>query len=87
MSRSIFGLIYTYNCLPQIVVDSASISITQRHLHRALICVAESSVFNWQTLFTRGIRNLTVAKLRSHVCTRPDATEIFFFYTGDSRLD
>ena len=44
MSRSILGLIYTYSCLPQIVVDSASISISQRHLQRALIFVAESSV-------------------------------------------
>jgi hypothetical protein len=35
MNRSIFGLIYAYNCLPQVVVDSCSISISQRHLQRA----------------------------------------------------
>ena len=65
MSRSIFGLIYAYNCLPQVVVDSCSISIFQRHLQRAFINAADSCIINWQKLFTSGIRELTVVKFHS----------------------
>ena len=65
MSRSIFSLIYTYNCLPQIVVDSSSISIFQRHLQRALISAASNGFENWQFMYSSGIRKTSVAMFQS----------------------
>ena len=69
--RSIFGLIYTYNCLPQFVVDSLKIPVFQRHLQRCLKHAACDNVFEWQFLFTKGIRKVTVAKFQSLFKKRP----------------
>ena len=63
--RSIFGLIYTYNCLPQFVVDSVKIPISQRHLQRCLKHAANDNISEWQFLVIRGIRKETVAKFYS----------------------
>ena len=58
-NRSVFGLIYTYNLLPQLVVD-APIEIFQRFLQHALINAALKSMPFWNSLFTQGIRKLSV---------------------------
>ena len=69
--RSVFGLIYTYNCLPQIVVDSPKVCIFQRHLQRCLKHVVLDDMSEWQHLFTSGIRKITMAKFHSLFKLRP----------------
>ena len=64
-NRSVFGLVYTYNCLPQVVVDSTKVSIFQRHLQRCLKHAACDNIDEWHFLFTKGIRKITVVKFRS----------------------
>ena len=59
LNRSVFGLIYTYNLLPQFVVDS-SIEFFQGSLQYALINAASKSMPCWHSLFTQGIRSLSV---------------------------
>ena len=64
-NRSIFGLVYTYNCLPQFVVDSKNVPISQRHLQRCLKNAIDDNVVAWDSIFTKGFRNLTMAKFHS----------------------
>ena len=62
--RSLFGLIYTYNILPQNLVDSKSVHIFQRRLQRGLMRAAKSNIVRWQNIFTVGIRNMTVVSFQ-----------------------
>ena len=64
-NRSIFGLVYAYNLLPQVVVESRNVHIFQRHLQRFLKHAASDNIHDWPFLFTRGICNMTVAKFHS----------------------
>ena len=73
-NRSAFGLIYTYNLLPQVVVG-APIEFFRRFLQYALIRVAQSSLLSWQYLFSHGIRNMTVEKFQSLFVYFPPAKQ------------
>ena len=58
--RSIFGLIYTYNLLPQKVVDSSSVTKFQRLLQSGLKRAASSNRAEWQHLYSKCVRFCTV---------------------------
>ena len=51
-SRSIFGMVYVYNHLPQHVVDCATISCFQRLLTKAVRRACEQSDPAWQDLLS-----------------------------------
>ena len=78
-SRSVFGLINTYNLLPQGVVD-APIEFFQRFLQHALIEAVHNSVPNWQCLFSSGIRTMTVEKFQSLFVHFPHAEWVHVNY-------
>ena len=63
--RSIFGLIYTFNVLPQFVVEIASVSLFQRRLQRGLIQMQSTSV-NWRTMLTCSIRQISVQSFQNY---------------------
>ena len=63
--RSLFGLIYTYNLLPQAVVDSKTVTSFQHRLQRGLKEAAKSGRNDWSSLFTSGTRNMIVASFQA----------------------
>ena len=65
MKRSFFSLIYSYNNLPQFVVDSLTIKSFQRVLQNALKKSAEEGVDKWEMLFRRGVCTGSVRKFRA----------------------
>jgi len=60
MERSVLGIIYTYNLLPQHVVGSIKVSTFQRKLQMAVKQAAKLGVCNWASLFRSGIKRLSV---------------------------
>ena len=60
MSRSIFGLIYTYNVLPQHVVDQPTTSVFQSLLQRGLLNVAARGLPLLELLCVEGVRTIRV---------------------------
>ena len=58
--RSIFGLIYTYNLLPQKVVDKSSVKKFQSLLQDALKRAASQDFSDWSLLYSTGIRRMSV---------------------------
>ena len=63
VQESLLGLIYTYNLLPQKVVDAKCVSSFQRGLQLAL--TQYSSVTGWPKLFTTGFRKQSVADFQA----------------------
>ena len=61
MKRSLFGLIYVYNLLPQSVVDACSIAAFQAKLQRGIKKAASQNTPGWETLLQAGVRNMGVA--------------------------
>lgn len=59
-NRSISGLIYAYNLLPQHVVDSRSVSIFQTYLQRGLKEAVTRHIVNWDSLFNSAFKHLNV---------------------------
>jgi hypothetical protein len=51
-SRSIFGMVYVYNRLPQDVVDSKNVSIFQICLTRMARKACEEGIPKWMTYFS-----------------------------------
>ena len=49
--RSLFGLVYTFNRLPQHVIDSESVSDFQSYLTQFLKTHCAASTLNWQFMF------------------------------------
>ena len=63
--RSIFGLINAYNLLPQCVVDLKSTHTFQHHLQRALKEAASIDGFAWKTLYSVGVRRMSVSRFHA----------------------
>ena len=63
--RSIFGLINAYNLLPQCVVDLKSTHTFQHHLQRALKEAASIDGFVWKTLYSVGVRRMSVSRFHA----------------------
>ena len=61
MKRSLFGLVWCYNQLPQCVVDASTVKNFQRGLQEALKVYASSGKApgTWQNLFTAGWRGMS----------------------------
>ena len=51
-SRSIFGMVYVYNRLPQNVVDSPSVTVFQRHLTMIARARCQNDAHNWKSVFS-----------------------------------
>ena len=64
-SRSALSLIYSYNLLPQSVVDAPSVAGFQRKLSKALRKACETNVQEWGSLLSCGVRRLTVVNFQS----------------------
>ena len=65
MERSVLGLVYPYNCLPQKVIVSKSISIFQRTLQAAVKRVARDRVNNWQYLIRAAIKEMSITSFQN----------------------
>ena len=50
--RSLFGLVSSYNLLPQSIVDSTCVSAFQGRLQRAVLKAAKNGVDNWTSLLS-----------------------------------
>ena len=59
LERSIFGLIHTYNLLPQHVVDSLSVKTFQRKLQGAVRNLVERDTLVWPTFLKSGVRRMS----------------------------
>ena len=61
LRRSLFGLVHTYNSLPQWVVDKPTVKAFQRSLQEALKVYgsAPAAPASWPRLYTEGWRNLS----------------------------
>ena len=57
MERSVFGLVYCYNCLPQSVVDIKTVNGFQRALQKALKLAIQSGLSNWKLFLKNGARS------------------------------
>ena len=60
MSRSLFGLVNSYNLLPQAVVDAKTTRAFQRCLQRGVKRAATNGVTDWERLLSTGARRLPV---------------------------
>ena len=58
LERSAYGLVYSYNSLPQTVVDARSLTTFQRRLQNAVKRSCRMNVANWNTLLRDGVRQL-----------------------------
>ena len=56
MERSVLGLVYTYNCLPQKVVDLKDVHHFQHALQNAVKACARSGNSGWERLLKEGAR-------------------------------
>ena len=61
LRRSWLRLIYTYNLLPQGVVDHKSVSAFQGHLQAGVLCAVRSGLYKWDSLLSSGIYRMSVA--------------------------
>jgi hypothetical protein len=59
MQRSLFGLIYTYNMLPQPVIDAKSVSSFQKLLQNAVKSAARREHVSWKVLLRSGVRDMS----------------------------
>ena len=59
MERSVLGLIHTYNCLPQSVVNMKHVNSFQRKLQQALKNAAKGGLEQWEYVFRRGFRRMS----------------------------
>ena len=66
MQRSLLGLIYAYNLLPQWLVDIRSISTFQHHLQNAVKKLAHVCYPEWAHLFRTGVHLMTVLQFQSY---------------------
>ena len=64
MERSIFSLVYSYNCLPQHVVEHQSVKSFQRCLQNAVKTGARAGHADWASLLKFGARSNGVASFR-----------------------
>lgn len=71
--RSIFGLVYSYNLLPQSVVDCKCTHTFQKSLQKALKCAARIPIFSRKTFFTSGVRRMTVSRFQKFFHPEVDA--------------
>ena len=58
--RSIFGMVYVYNLLPQRVVELGDISHFQRKLQLAVFRACSAGMPRWQHILRDGCRQLSV---------------------------
>ena len=65
MSRSVFGMIYTYNLLPQYVVDRPTVSEFQGLLQKGLLAAIGRGIARWEHLFSEHVRGLHVRSFQS----------------------
>ena len=66
--RSVFGPVYSYNLLPQRLVDIAEVSKFQRELQRAVRYAEASSIQNWQDILSNGCRRLSIRQFQALFC-------------------
>jgi hypothetical protein len=70
MERSLFGAIYTFNMLPQSVVDAKTTSRFQHELQNAVKALARTQHPEWDTLLRTGVRNMSGARFQSCFANR-----------------
>ena len=58
MERSVLGLVYTYNALPQRVVDLTSVKMFQRKLQLGLQQLAHKGDPSWNDLWRTGVKSM-----------------------------
>ena len=63
--RSLFGLIYCYNLLPQTVIDCNTVSTFQNKLQNCLKRLAASGHPRWPSFFRDGVRTLSITLFHS----------------------
>ena len=64
LARSLFGLVYIYNLLPQRAVDVASVKEFQSCLQGALKVALRNGVDSWPALFRSGPRSMSVEQFQ-----------------------
>ena len=65
MERSVFGLIHSYNMLPQRVVDAKTVSEFQSRLQRGLKWTAMNNLPAWETVLRAGVKTLGVSAFQA----------------------
>ena len=70
LGRSVLGMIYTYNVLPQGVVDCASVSGFQRSLQKGLAQACEQNLDAWDAYLADGARLMSTSSFQSLLSRR-----------------
>ena len=65
LQRSWLRLIYTYNLLPQAVVDHTSVSAFQKQLQIAVQNAARSEMSSWSSILRDGVRLMSVSSFQA----------------------
>ena len=65
MERSVLGLIYAYNVLPQRVINAKSVKLFQRKLQNAVKQAAKQNSESFTDLFRSGIKSMRVSSFQS----------------------
>ena len=63
--RSVLGLVYTYNMLPQAVVDAKNVHLFQGKLQNSLKKLAQHHVLEWPSFFNTGMRKFSPEQFHS----------------------
>ena len=64
LQRSWLRLIYTYNMLPQCVVDATAVCSFQRHLQAALSNAARAGTTKWTSFLSSGVHRMSIARFQ-----------------------
>ena len=89
LQRSLVGLIYPYNLMPQSVVDADSLSKFQKSLQNAVKNACLRDILHWETVLSTGARELTVSKLHFffRLCSCVFTAALFVLIVHVQRLD
>jgi hypothetical protein len=66
VTRSVLGLVYVYNLLPQHVVDCTSVSAFQKKLQGGVKAAARAGHERWDELLRSGVKFLSVSSFQSY---------------------
>ena len=69
VQRSVLGLVYTYNALPQHVVDAKTVCCFQRRLQWCLLRLTTAGASDWQTFLRNGVRSMPIERFQSQFPT------------------
>ena len=60
MGRSVLGMVYSFNMLPQAVVDAKTVSASQRCLQQGVRHAARTGALRWEGVLRNGVKSMPI---------------------------